>query len=283
MAPCQIHGGLDIHGKVKTVHHRHHQSRDDQAEYGRWKEYVSGGPGSPGRHHSNKHQGESPGKLPVDCMGRPAVMSTMEPNVCSLVRETRKMTYTKEEKAAQLREAAGFATCGLATTPGICGVRGKKKILLHDSMLEVAFSRNADGAPKISGTAVVLEETYKDCGGMSSAQWHRRFDGAQSKQCVQEWRTAGKKVIQQTDLVLNNSGDDAHFIDPRLRTLYENAAGFGKTAAESKRVPKGVAETQANTPTFNDGPKESALHRGHASIKQNEKRAGVLSADLWRP
>lgn len=249
---------------------------------------MSGGPDSPDRHHSNKHKGESPGEMPVDCMGRPAVMSTMEPNVSSLVRETRKMTYSREEKAAQLHAAAGFETHRFAGCDWMD--RGKKKITLHDSMSEVAFRRNADGAPKISGTAVGLEEAYKDCGGISTAEWHRTFDCKRGKQCVSEWCQSGKKCIQQNAVVLNNTHDDSRYIDPKLRTMYENAAGFGKSAAVSKKVPKAATETQASTLRANASTlasttslKHIGLQQGHASTKQNENRAGVLSSDLWRP
>lgn len=93
-----------------------------------------------------------------------------------------------------------------------------------------------------------------------------------------------------------------HHVDPTLRAEYANAAGQATLIPgrppelPRKKLAKGATEThtqdliyvkynpaQTDVFTQTQAIKESSLNQGHATTKQSEKRAGMLSADIWRP
>lgn len=258
---------FDIHGEQKTRHsgHRHHAHH-----HGRKAHYHT-------RHIVTKGGADG---APVDAFGRPACLSTMEPNIASHIRETKKIFYGEEDKEEQRRGAAGALTHHQACADEhFTGDRGKKFLsnspTSHSCLHEVLFNRTDSSSPVFD---VNYQAMFQDCGGLTSLEIDKRKK-AESKQCVHALHAGDLH-----DLVFRGDMDDAHHIDPQIRKMYANAAGVGKSIENGrKKSAQGMNETQVGDLIYNQSLKMNQFEAGHAATKETEKRAGKLSSEMFRP
>jgi len=215
------------------------------------------------------------GEAPVDALGRPACMSTLEPTVASHLRDIRKLTFTPEDKAAHQAGAAGI-NGKIMPVDRYCETYERARKILPNSSTHtsMAFGRSEDPDKVLFNSE--YEAMFEGTGGLTSFESHKRHE-AIGKKC-----THAKHADLIHDLVYENKMDEAHHIDPHIRRQYSGAAGMGKSMETGrKRMMKGSTEAQVGN-IIHYQPQTSELLEGHATVKTLDKRAGVLSSDIWR-